>query len=183
MANANSNDNNEVHQNPPADSPLRHVERLVRLERRGQLNAKMSDRVADRIAHFAGSMTFAAVHAIWFGGWIVYNSGWLNTTPFDPFPFGILTMIGSLEAIFLSTFVLISQNRQALQADRRAKVDLQINLIAEEEITKLIGMVQRVQTHLGLPETDDPITHEMGQPTPIEQIAEALDEASELLDS
>jgi uncharacterized membrane protein len=103
-----------------------HENALVRQILRAQ------DRVADAITTFAGSMNFVYIHSIWFVIWIVLNLGVLGASlAFDKFPFGLLTMIVSLEAIFLSTFVMISQNRQAARADIRAKLDFETNLRAE----------------------------------------------------
>jgi uncharacterized membrane protein len=76
------------------------------------------------------------------------NLGWFGLKPFDPYPFGLLTMIVSLEAIFLSTFVLISQNRMQAAADERADLDLQINLLAEHEVTRLIKLVDAIASKL-----------------------------------
>ncbi len=95
---------------------------------------------------------------------------------FDGFPFGFLTMIVSLEAIFLSTFVLISENRQALQADRRAKVDLHVNMISEQEITKLVSLVAEMHKFLGL-HKDDPELELMQKDTHVGHLADAVDEA------
>ena len=92
----------------------------------------VQDRIADAITTFAGSMNFVYLHSIWFVVWIALNLGILGAAlAFDKFPFGLLTMIVSLEAIFLSTFVMISQNRQAARADVRAKLDFETNLRAE----------------------------------------------------
>ena len=101
----------------------------------------MSDRVADAIARFSGSMTFVYLHVAWFTGWIVLNL--VLRRPFDPFPFGLLTLIVSLEAIFLSTFVLIVQNRQAQESDFKARQDFVTNVQAEvwsELIGKKLGI-------------------------------------------
>jgi uncharacterized membrane protein len=93
---------------------------------------RVQDRVADGITTFAGSMQFVYIHSVWFVVWIAINLGALGASlAFDKFPFGLLTMIVSLEAIFLSTFVMISQNRQAARADIRAKLDFETNLRAE----------------------------------------------------
>ena len=90
------------------------------------------DRAADRITSFAGSMSFVYLHSAWFGAWVLINVGLLGATlVFDKFPFGLLTMIVSLEAIFLSTFVMISQNRQAMRADVRSELDFEANLRSE----------------------------------------------------
>jgi uncharacterized membrane protein len=90
---------------------------------------------ADRITAFSGSMAFVYIHAIVFAIWIAVNL--FNTKGFDPFPFGLLTLIVSLEAIFLSTFVMLSQNRQSKQADLRAELDYEINVKAEQEIQEM----------------------------------------------
>lgn len=90
------------------------------------------DRVADKITSFAGSLNFVYLHTVWFGIWILLNVGVLGAAlAFDKFPFGLLTMIVSLEAIFLSTFVMVSQNRQAERADIRSQLDFETNLRAE----------------------------------------------------
>ena len=90
------------------------------------------DMAADRITAFAGSIPFVYVHAVWFGVWILLNVGALGAAlAFDKFPFGLLTMIVSLEAIFLSTFVMVSQNRQAERSDIRSELDFETNLRAE----------------------------------------------------
>jgi len=90
------------------------------------------DRVADHVTSFAGSLKFVYLHSVWFAVWIVFNVGLLGAAlKFDPFPFGLLTMIVSLEAIFLSTFVMVSQNRQAARAEVRSQLDFETNLRAE----------------------------------------------------
>ena len=90
------------------------------------------DRVADAITRFAGSMSFVYLHVGWFAVWIVLNAGLVGSAVvFDDFPFGLLTMIVSLEAIFLSTFVMVSQNRQAARADIRSELDFETNLRSE----------------------------------------------------
>jgi uncharacterized membrane protein len=93
---------------------------------------RAEDQTADRITNFAGSMRFVYAHAIWFGVWILGNLGLAGLGfHFDRFPFGLLTMIVSLEAIFLATFVMISQNRQAARSDLRAQLDFENNLRGE----------------------------------------------------
>jgi uncharacterized membrane protein len=93
---------------------------------------RTQDHVADKVTDFAGSLRFVYLHSVWFFVWVVLNIGVLGAAlKFDPFPFGLLTMIVSLEAIFLSTFVMVSQNRQSARADLRAKLDFETNLRAE----------------------------------------------------
>jgi uncharacterized membrane protein len=89
---------------------------------------RLQDRVADQITRFAGSMAFVYLHLAWFAAWIVVNvTGWA----FDPYPFGLLTLIVSLEAIFLSTFVMLSQNRESARSDLRARLDFETNALSE----------------------------------------------------
>ena len=95
-------------------------------------------------------MIFAYVHIIWFGLWILLNTGRFGVPVFDPFPYGLLTMVVSLEAIFLSTFVLISQNRQGEETERRADLDLHIGLLTEHELTRVLQMLDAVQDKLGI---------------------------------
>src|SRR3954447_13739875 len=105
----------------------------VKHERRAlQAVVDAQDRVADKVTSFAGSLNFVYIHTAWFGVWILINVGILGASiEFDKFPFGLLTMIVSLEAIFLSTFVMVSQNRQAERSDIRSQLDFETNLRAE----------------------------------------------------
>jgi uncharacterized membrane protein len=117
----------------------------------------LEDRVASAITDFAGSMRFVYLHTLWFGLWIVVNAGLFlamepGVTPWDPFPFGLLTLIVSLEAIFLSTFVMFAQNRLSALADARAQADYEVNVRVEAEVTKLLTLVQSlVEHHLAEP--------------------------------
>jgi uncharacterized membrane protein len=113
--------------------------------------------MADAITTFSGSMSFLYLHALWFGLWVLINTGWFGIRLFDPFPYSLLTMIVSLEAIFLSTFVLISQNRSSAEADRRADLALHVGLLTEHEVTRALQMLDTLQERLGIandPESD-----------------------------
>ncbi len=108
-------------------------------------------RIADGITDFTGSMIFVYVHVVWFAVWILLNVGLIHIpriSEFDPFPFQLLTMVVSLEAIFLSTFVLISQNRLACASEKRAELDLQVNLLAEQKATKVLEMLDQITEQL-----------------------------------
>jgi uncharacterized membrane protein len=112
----------------------------------------LEERAADRVTAFAGSMLFVYLHGAWFGFWILINLGLVAAAvgllpPFDPFPFGLLTMIVSLEAIFLATFVMISQNRLAAVADHRAELDYRVNVKAEAEIARLLILLEALVTY------------------------------------
>jgi uncharacterized membrane protein len=156
------------------------VAEVIELEGRSRIGMDFSDHVADYITRFAGSMLYVWLHVAWFGVWIVMNLP-VWGLEFDAYPFGLLTMVVSLEAIFLSTFVLISQNRQALHADQRAKLDLQINVISEREITKLLELVSEIHRHLN-GHRHDPEVEDMLQRTEVSQVADAVDEAVQELD-
>jgi len=149
---------------------------MVELEARERIRMSQSDRIADVISGFAGSMLFVWMHIGWFAFWIAANSA-LLALYFDDFPYGLLTMIVSLEAIFLSTFVLIAQNRQAQLAEKRAKVDLQVNLIAELEVTKIMALVSEIHRHLGLSDSEDEDVERLKEPTHVTELADAVDAA------
>ncbi|MCI0444340.1 DUF1003 domain-containing protein, partial [bacterium] len=120
----------------------RRLKRIHGYQAKHNLHKTKAEKVDDQVTDFTGSVAFLVINSLWFIVWIVIN---LNLIPgikaFDPFPFALLTMTVSLEAIFLSIFVLITQNRQSKIADLRQEIDLQINMIAEEEITKVMQML------------------------------------------
>lgn len=137
------------------------------------LDRTATEHVADGIANFTGSIFFVWLHILWFAFWIIFNLPWWELKPFDPFPFTFLTMIVSLEAIFLSAFILMSENRQGRLADRRARVDLQVNMIAEREITKLLELVIDIHTCLGIQKPADVELENMQKSTDIEHLTKA----------
>ena len=109
-----------------------------------------SERAANRIAQYTGTTAFLYLNAVFFVVWISLNLGAFGMKPFDPFPFGMLTTIVSLEAIFLSLFVLLSQNRMQKLADQQSELDLQINLLAEHELTRIVVVVNQIAEKLGI---------------------------------
>ena len=133
----------------------RNVEIVRKLEESAKQDRTRSDLIAERIAKFCGSMTFVWVHIIWFGGWIG-----VNIIPglrhIDPFPFTFLTLVVSLEAIFLSTFILISQNYDAKISERRNHLDLQINLLSEQENTRMLELLRAIAERVGCEIPNDP---------------------------
>jgi uncharacterized membrane protein len=144
-----------------ADVVERNIDTILEVHEEFERRKSRQDRIADAITNFSGSMPFAYLHVVWFGLWVIVNLGWLGIKPFDPFPFGLLTMIVSLEAIFLATFVLVSQNRMALAAEERATLDLQINLLSEYEITRLLTLVDAMADRMGIKEALDPEMDEL----------------------
>lgn len=130
--------------------------KIQSMKARMDANRSWSDRLADRINTGFGSMGFFAFHVLFYIIWILTNLGYFpGIVPFDPYPFGFLTMVVSLEAIFLSIFVLISQNRASRIADVREEVDLHINVKAEQEITRIINMLDEIHDKIGLDPRDD----------------------------
>lgn len=146
-----------LHRHSPhlAEAIERNISTLLEIRRQMERGKGLQNRIADTITSVSGSMPFLYLNLAWFALWISINLGLLGIPPFDPFPFGLLTMMVSLEAIMLSTFVLISQNRLAAIGDQRADLDLQINLLAEYEITKVLRLVDAIADHLKLPEGRD----------------------------
>ncbi len=128
----------------------RNIRTIIHLRKKSLKERTLQDRIADAITSFSGRMAFAYMHIIWFTVWIVLNSGLFGITPFDPFPYGLLTMVVSLEAIFLSTFILISQNREDEENDRRADLALHISLLNEHEVTRALQMLDAIQEKLGI---------------------------------
>jgi uncharacterized membrane protein len=130
--------------------------------------------LAERLNAAASSTPFLVTHALWFTGWILLNTGLLGLEPFDPFPFGLLTMIVSLEAIFLTIFVLMAQKRDSAIAELREEMSLQVALRLEEEVTKTLQLVAGLYTRLGHKVGEDPELHEMLQPLDIARIEREL---------
>jgi uncharacterized membrane protein len=173
--------------NPPSGTP-RVPPRDRRQRREGTTRAVRSlkaqhageltfiERVADRLTILASSTPFLVLHIVWFGGWILWNTGLAGERAFDPFPFGLLTMIVSLEAIFLSIFVLMTQNRESTVAELREEVTLAVNLRMEDEVTKVLQLVAGLYTRLGQPIAEDEELLEMLQPLDAEAIEAELTE-------
>jgi uncharacterized membrane protein len=155
----------------------RNVELITELERKAIHSRSTAEHVADKIIRGAGSTPFVIFHMLWFGGWILVNTGVIPGVPaFDPFPFSFLTLVVSLEAIFLTLLVLMSQNRMIREADKRAHLDLQLNMLAEQEGTELLKLVQKISRHLGIDEEADEAAQHLQEQTDVHQLAKTLDE-------
>jgi uncharacterized membrane protein len=127
----------------------RNVQAIARWEQAALHDRSRAERFADRITEAAANGWVILIHMAWFGLWILINAGLVTPiAPFDPFPFPLLTMVVSLEAIFLTLFVLASQNRFSQQADKRAHLDLQIDLLAEQEMTIVLRLLEDVARKL-----------------------------------
>ncbi|HET9716249.1 MAG TPA: DUF1003 domain-containing protein [Pseudolabrys sp.] len=140
--------------NPPLHglAPVldRNIETLRRRQLEEEQQASWQDRVADAITGFTGTMYFVYIHLAGFGFWILANLHWIPGIPAWDESFVVLVMVASVEAIFLSTFVLITQNRMTAAADKRADLDLQINLLTEHELTKIAKLLSDMGEHMGV---------------------------------
>jgi len=132
-------------------------------------------RVADAITRFTGRLPFVSIHLVLFATWIIVNLPGVPLPKFDP-SFVVLAMSASVEAIFLSTFVLISQNRMAEQADKRADLDLQVSLLAEHEVTRLVTLVKQIAQRLEIEASRNPELEELEKDVRPEKVLDALEE-------
>ena len=155
-----------------------NIRAIVELERAALTSRSRAERLSDHVIRGLGSSAFLTLHVLWFGFWLLAGMGKIPWLPiFDPFPFAFLTMVVSLEAIFLAILVLISQNRMSRAADHRAHLDLQINLLAEQEITTTLKLVQEIRDHLGIgAERCDLDVKELLEPTDVQRLATELAE-------
>ena len=166
----------------PRDSPQlagvveRNIRALLARQQQEDHRKRFSERVADGVTRFTGSMTFVYIHLVLFGGWIIVNLGWVPfLRPFDP-TFVVLAMAASVEAIFLSTFVLISQNRMAALEAQRADLDLQVSLLAEHEITRLITLVTAMAAKMDIAEAKHPELLELAKDVIPEAVLQTMED-------
>jgi uncharacterized membrane protein len=158
----------------------KNIETILKLEKENLKSRSTAEHIATKVTTFAGSTVFILLHAAWFGGWILLNVGIVpGIRPFDPFPFSFLTLVVSLEAIFLTLLVLMSQNRMTKEADKRANIDLQINMLDEQETTMILRMVQKITRHLGLKEEINESLKELSEETDVNRVSQSLDEKSD----
>src|SRR5215831_17478423 len=170
---------------PPTPESLaaltrRNIELIAQLETTAAAKRSPTDYIADAITNFCGSMAFVYVHVVWFGGWILWHVllGLFWSVRIDPYPFQFLTFVVFLEAIFLSTFILISQNRQNHITELRNHLDLQINLLSEQENSKVLSMLEALLRFHGLVQPDPEVASlaEATQPDMlVQQIEQTLE--------
>ncbi len=167
---------NTLHDATCADDLTReNVQSMRRVEEAALANRSRADRMAAFIATFCGSMPFVWLHVLAFACWIGLNS-WPGLAHWDPYPFTFLTLVVSLEAIFLSSFILISQNYELRVSDRRNQLDLQINLLTEQENTKMIQMLERIAKKVGA-DTVDPDIRILKETTHPEKLIAQIEQA------
>jgi uncharacterized membrane protein len=147
----NHEEEDHAEDNPALSKVIeRNIRTIINLRLKAAHERSLQDRIADTVTSFSGSMPFVYTHIIWFCLWILFNTGHVGMKPFDPFPYGLLTLVVSLEAIFLSTFVLVSQNRLGEEIERRADLDLHIGLLTEHELTRVLQMLDAIQHKMGI---------------------------------
>ncbi|MBN3957327.1 DUF1003 domain-containing protein [Nostoc sp. NMS8] len=168
--------------NNPALSKIiqRNIRTLIRLRLQAANKRNLQDRIADMITSFSGHIVFVYVHIVWFGAWIVLNTGRIGVHPFDPFPYGLLTMVVSLEAIFLSTFVLISQNRLSEESEYRTNLNLQIALLTEHEVTRVLQMLDAIQDKMGIDNDEDSELADLEMETKPEDVLTEIERLQQL---
>ncbi|HEU4751820.1 MAG TPA: DUF1003 domain-containing protein [Armatimonadota bacterium] len=171
-----------IHPDDPelAEVVRRNIRTLVELRQQFEQRRTRQDRVADAITRFTGSMPFVYLHAGLFALWILVNVGAVpGVRPFDPFPFVMLAMWASVEAIFLSTFVLISQNRMAALADKRADLDLQISLLTEHEVTRVLALVDAMAQQMGIHSADEAEVEKLKEAVRPEAVLHEIEEVEQ----
>ena len=157
---------------------MENIRAIIAIEEEQERQRTLGNRIGDAIGSFAGTIMFVVLHLVGFVVWALVNRELIPGIPaFDPYPFSLLTMIVSMEGVLIATFVLIKQNRMGTRADRRNHLDLQINLLTEKEVTKVIQMLERISAHLGIEDqVTDGETRELGKVTAVETLARELDQ-------
>ena len=155
----------------------RNVAAIAELEKAAFDQRSRSERIAAAIGNSVATMSFVLLHAVVLAAWIYLNREG-SEYQFDPFPYGILILILAVEAIILTTFVLIAQRHETRAAERRSHLNLQISMLAESEMTKVINSLRTISAHLGLPDeaAKDPVLRELSRETNVEHVAKALDD-------
>jgi uncharacterized membrane protein len=157
----------------------RNIQALTERRKREETEATAQEKIADAITRFTGSMLFVYIHLVIYGFWIIANLGWIPGVPRWDESFVVLAMVASVEAIFLSTFVLITQNRMQAAVEKRADLDLQISLLAEHEVTKLAALVGAIAKRLGVETEVDRELHEIKQDVAPEAVLDEIEARKE----
>lgn len=151
------------------------IETVIRVENEALQPRSSSEAITDAIGGFVGTITFVGLQILASVGWVIANAGkipWI--TPFDPFPYPLLSAITSLEGVLIAAFILMKQNRMGVVADRRDHLDLQVNILTERRATRIIQMLERLGAHLGVEQHRDPASSELAQHVAVEHLVEEL---------
>jgi uncharacterized membrane protein len=156
-------------------SVSQNIEKIVQVENEALQPRGGREAITDAIGGFVGTISFVITQCLLFVAWAIVNAGTIpQLTPFDPFPYPLLSSITSLEAVLLTAFVLIKQNRMAVIADRRDHLDLQVNLLTEREATQIIQMLDRLSAHFGVDQHHDADSRELGRHVAVEHLVEEV---------
>jgi uncharacterized membrane protein len=160
---------------PAQQTTAENIETVIRLEKEGEKRISPADRLSETIGSFAGTIQFVLAQIAFVAFWISANGGLVpGMKGFDPYPFSLLSVVLSLEAVLLTSFVLIRQNRMSMRADHRSHLDLQINLLSEKEVTKVLQILQRISRHLGIEDAVDAETEELAKETEVDSLGRDL---------
>ena len=164
----------ETNVGPVARVVERNIEALLQRQRREQSSRSAQEKLADGITRFTGSLPFIYIHLAVVLGWAAINAGWTPLPKFDP-SFVLLATLASVEAIFLTAFVLMTQNRMQADADRRADLDLQISLLTEHELTQLVSLTRRLAERVGVDADDDAELRAIQRDVAPDEVLDALE--------
>jgi uncharacterized membrane protein len=155
-----------------------HINSIVKQEEDALERRSVSERLVDTVGAFVGSLTFVVLHLALVAAWVVINTGRIpGVKPFDPWPFSLLGVIVAVEAVVLSSFIIMRQNRMMRRGEQRDHLNLQVDLLAEKEITALLQMARALCGHMGLQSiAADKDIRELSQNTSIESLHQKLEE-------
>ena len=155
-----------------------HVDTVAKHEKEFLEDRSAADRVGDSVASFAGSLAFIAVHLLWIGTWLLINMGFVPAFPsFDPQPFPILAIAVAVEAVFLASFILMRQNRMTKRVDQRDHLMLQLTILVEQEVTKVLQIQRKIAGHMGLEDViHDESAKALSKATSVDHVVQTLKE-------
>jgi uncharacterized membrane protein len=161
----------------PPSTVVENIRSVAEMQKHLEQERCFTERLADLIGGFSGSMSFVLIHVVFIVAWFLVNTLPLGIRHFDPYPFILLAMIVSVEAVLLSTFVLMKQNRMQRQSDIRAHLNLQVDLLSEKEITKVLQMLRAISQKLDVDTSPvaDPELSEMANTTSVDALAESIE--------
>jgi uncharacterized membrane protein len=161
----------------PQSAAARNVEEIARLEHASLGSMSRGERLSVALTNAAGTGTCALAHVVLLAGWVLWNTRAPEAWRIDPYPFGLLTMWVSMEGVLLAILVLITQNRMSRQTDRRDHLDLQIDLLAEQEMTAVLRALRRIEDRLGVQADTGERSHaeQLMEPTDLGKLIDEMD--------
>lgn len=153
----------------------KNIRTIIRIRQQTHRSSSVEERIAEKISGFAGHVRFLIIHLFLISLYVLLNTGIFGIKPFDPYPFGLLVGILTVEVLFLSTFILIAQKREQKEADQRADLDLQMSLLNQYELTRALRMLDAIQDKLGIPNDDDIELRELEEDVSAEDVLIEMD--------